>query len=166
MKCHRVLALGVGTLRCHPFHFIREGTETCTASWGPVSQDWSLLGQKLSVQCRFLRLCCFWTFKRKKIRKTFKEKFSFLYPPRESYFPHCVILTPILLICDTPILNFSRYPKLGTQHPESNSAGNDVFAKFSAFIKNTKKDANEREYHPSFCFLFQRRPPLRPQHGW
>ncbi|XP_045021307.1 chloride intracellular channel protein 6 [Bubalus bubalis] len=38
-----------------------------------------------------------------------------------------------------------RYPKLGTQHPESNSARNDVFAKFSAFIKNTKKDANERE---------------------
>ncbi|KAM4889222.1 chloride intracellular channel protein 6 [Thomomys bottae] len=36
-----------------------------------------------------------------------------------------------------------RYPKLGTQHPESNSAGNDVFAKFSAFIKNTKKDAND-----------------------
>ncbi|XP_003505331.1 chloride intracellular channel protein 6 [Cricetulus griseus] len=36
-----------------------------------------------------------------------------------------------------------RYPKLGTQHPESNSAGNDVFAKFSAFIKNTRKDANE-----------------------
>lgn len=36
-----------------------------------------------------------------------------------------------------------RYPKLGTQYPESNSAGNDVFAKFSAFIKNTKKDANE-----------------------
>ncbi|KAF6384538.1 chloride intracellular channel 6 [Rhinolophus ferrumequinum] len=36
-----------------------------------------------------------------------------------------------------------RYPKLGTQHPESNFAGNDVFAKFSAFIKNTKKDANE-----------------------
>ncbi|XP_034873598.1 chloride intracellular channel protein 6 [Mirounga leonina] len=36
-----------------------------------------------------------------------------------------------------------RYPKLGTQHPDSNFAGNDVFAKFSAFIKNTKKDANE-----------------------
>nr|XP_031315149.1 chloride intracellular channel protein 6 [Camelus dromedarius]XP_031315152.1 chloride intracellular channel protein 6 [Camelus dromedarius] len=36
-----------------------------------------------------------------------------------------------------------RYPKLGTQYPESNSAGNDVFAKFSAFIKNTKKDTNE-----------------------
>ncbi|XP_076975020.1 chloride intracellular channel protein 6 isoform X1 [Tamandua tetradactyla] len=36
-----------------------------------------------------------------------------------------------------------RYPKLGTQHPDSNSAGNDVFAKFSAFIKNTKKDASD-----------------------
>ncbi|XP_072471127.1 chloride intracellular channel protein 6 [Notamacropus eugenii] len=36
-----------------------------------------------------------------------------------------------------------RYPKLATQHMESNSAGNDVFAKFSAFIKNTRKDANE-----------------------
>ncbi|XP_038243968.1 chloride intracellular channel protein 6 [Dermochelys coriacea] len=36
-----------------------------------------------------------------------------------------------------------RYPKLGPNHPESNSAGNDVFAKFSAFIKNTRKDANE-----------------------
>ncbi|CAM4451165.1 unnamed protein product [Lepidochelys kempii] len=36
-----------------------------------------------------------------------------------------------------------RYPKLGPKHPESNSAGNDVFAKFSAFIKNTRKDANE-----------------------
>ncbi|XP_075399486.1 chloride intracellular channel protein 6 [Tenrec ecaudatus] len=36
-----------------------------------------------------------------------------------------------------------RYPKLSTQHPESNSAGNDVFAKFSAFIKNTKKDSSD-----------------------
>jgi hypothetical protein len=59
----------------------------------------------------------------------------------------------MLLFCDPPFLNFSRYPKLGTQHPESNSAGNDVFAKFSAFIKNTKKDANESEYLcvPAFC---------------
>lgn len=45
-------------------------------------------------------------------------------------------------------MNFSRYPKLGTQHPESNSAGDDVFAKFSAFIKNTKKDAHESECLP------------------
>ncbi|NXP96475.1 CLIC6 protein, partial [Passerina amoena] len=36
-----------------------------------------------------------------------------------------------------------RYPKLAPKHPESNSAGNDVFAKFSAFIKNPRKDANE-----------------------
>lgn len=49
-------------------------------------------------------------------------------------------------------MNSSRYPKLGTQHPESNSAGNDVFAKFSAFIKNTKKDANDSKFSgPGFC---------------
>ncbi|XP_048348355.1 chloride intracellular channel protein 6 isoform X2 [Sphaerodactylus townsendi] len=36
-----------------------------------------------------------------------------------------------------------RYPKLSPKHVESYSAGNDVFAKFSAFIKNTRKDANE-----------------------
>ena len=54
--------------------------------------------------------------------------------------PPCILPTHTWLICDTIILHFSRYPKLGTQHPESNSAGNDVFAKFSAFIKITKKD--------------------------
>ncbi|MBN3309406.1 CLIC6 protein, partial [Amia calva] len=36
-----------------------------------------------------------------------------------------------------------RYPRLAAKHPESNSAGNDVFAKFSAYIKNTRKDAND-----------------------
>ncbi|XP_078088148.1 chloride intracellular channel protein 4-like isoform X1 [Mustelus asterias] len=36
-----------------------------------------------------------------------------------------------------------RYPRLSARHPESNSAGNDVFAKFSAYIKNVRKDANE-----------------------
>ncbi|XP_063161471.1 chloride intracellular channel protein 6 isoform X2 [Candoia aspera] len=36
-----------------------------------------------------------------------------------------------------------RYPKLAPNHPESYSAGNDVFAKFSAFIKNSREDANE-----------------------
>uniref|UniRef100_A0A4W3K511 Chloride intracellular channel protein n=1 Tax=Callorhinchus milii TaxID=7868 RepID=A0A4W3K511_CALMI len=36
-----------------------------------------------------------------------------------------------------------RYPKLAAKYPESNSAGNDVFAKFSAYIKNTRKDTNE-----------------------
>lgn len=36
-----------------------------------------------------------------------------------------------------------RYSKLGARHPESNTAGMDIFAKFSAFIKNSKPDANE-----------------------
>uniref|UniRef100_A0A8C2L9U9 Chloride intracellular channel 6 n=1 Tax=Cyprinus carpio TaxID=7962 RepID=A0A8C2L9U9_CYPCA len=36
-----------------------------------------------------------------------------------------------------------RYPKLAAKHPESNTAGIDVFAKFSAFIKNPRKEANE-----------------------
>ncbi|XP_059354264.1 chloride intracellular channel protein 5-like isoform X1 [Carassius carassius] len=36
-----------------------------------------------------------------------------------------------------------KYPKLAARHRESNTAGNDVFAKFSAFIKNTKPAANE-----------------------
>ncbi|XP_015676013.1 chloride intracellular channel protein 6 [Protobothrops mucrosquamatus] len=36
-----------------------------------------------------------------------------------------------------------RYPKLSPNHTESYSAGNDVFAKFSAFIKNTREDVNE-----------------------
>ncbi|XP_063303531.1 chloride intracellular channel protein 6 [Pelobates fuscus] len=40
-------------------------------------------------------------------------------------------------------LTVPRYPKLATKHPESNSAGNDVFAKFSAYIKNPRKDLNE-----------------------
>uniref|UniRef100_A0A672P6I1 Chloride intracellular channel protein 5-like n=1 Tax=Sinocyclocheilus grahami TaxID=75366 RepID=A0A672P6I1_SINGR len=30
-----------------------------------------------------------------------------------------------------------KYPKLAARHRESNTAGNDIFAKFSAFIKNT-----------------------------
>ncbi|XP_051731679.1 chloride intracellular channel protein 5b isoform X2 [Ctenopharyngodon idella] len=36
-----------------------------------------------------------------------------------------------------------KYPKLAARNRESNTAGNDIFAKFSAFIKNTKPDANE-----------------------
>ncbi|KAI7800203.1 chloride intracellular channel protein 5b isoform X1 [Triplophysa rosa] len=35
-----------------------------------------------------------------------------------------------------------KYPKLAARHRESNTAGNVIFAKFSAFIKNTKPDAN------------------------
>ncbi|KAJ8003854.1 hypothetical protein DPEC_G00152730 [Dallia pectoralis] len=36
-----------------------------------------------------------------------------------------------------------RYPKLATTHPKSNTAGIDVFAKFSAYIKNSRKDIND-----------------------
>ncbi|XP_024912639.1 chloride intracellular channel protein 5b isoform X2 [Cynoglossus semilaevis] len=35
-----------------------------------------------------------------------------------------------------------RYPKLAAKQRESNTAGNDIFAKFSAYIKNTKLEAN------------------------
>ncbi|XP_029281140.1 chloride intracellular channel protein 5b [Cottoperca gobio] len=35
-----------------------------------------------------------------------------------------------------------KYPKLAARQRESNTAGNDIFAKFSAFIKNTKPEAN------------------------
>ncbi|XP_023698247.1 chloride intracellular channel protein 4 [Paramormyrops kingsleyae] len=41
------------------------------------------------------------------------------------------------------VLNPPKYNKLATRHPESNTAGMDIFAKFSAFIKNSKPDANE-----------------------
>ncbi|CAN0244759.1 chloride intracellular channel protein 5-like isoform X2 [Lampetra fluviatilis] len=36
-----------------------------------------------------------------------------------------------------------RYPKLVANNPESNTAGSDVFAKFSAFIKNTSSANND-----------------------
>ncbi|XP_036413245.1 chloride intracellular channel protein 4 isoform X2 [Colossoma macropomum] len=36
-----------------------------------------------------------------------------------------------------------RYPKLAAKHPGSNTAGIDVFAKFSAYIKNPRKEAND-----------------------
>lgn len=40
-----------------------------------------------------------------------------------------------------------RYVKLGARHPESNTTGMDIFAKFSAYIKNSKPDANEGKLH-------------------
>ncbi|XP_078398131.1 chloride intracellular channel protein 5-like isoform X2 [Cetorhinus maximus] len=36
-----------------------------------------------------------------------------------------------------------KYPKLAAKHHESNTAGIDIFAKFSAYIKNTRINANE-----------------------
>ncbi|XP_037541678.1 chloride intracellular channel protein 5b isoform X2 [Nematolebias whitei] len=36
-----------------------------------------------------------------------------------------------------------KYPKLAARNRESNTAGNDIFAKFSAYIKSTKSEANQ-----------------------
>lgn len=36
-----------------------------------------------------------------------------------------------------------RYPRLAPKHAEANTAGIDVFAKFSAYIKNPRKDTND-----------------------
>ncbi|XP_051284367.1 chloride intracellular channel protein 6 isoform X1 [Dicentrarchus labrax] len=36
-----------------------------------------------------------------------------------------------------------RYPRLAPKHREANTAGIDVFAKFSAYIKNPRKDTND-----------------------
>ncbi|XP_054593409.1 chloride intracellular channel protein 4 isoform X3 [Nothobranchius furzeri] len=35
------------------------------------------------------------------------------------------------------------YPKLAPKHPEANTAGIDIFSKFSAYIKNQRKDIND-----------------------
>lgn len=37
---------------------------------------------------------------------------------------------------------FLRYPKLAAKNRESNTAGNDIFAKFSAYIKNIRPENN------------------------
>uniref|UniRef100_A0A8C5MCD4 Chloride intracellular channel 6 n=1 Tax=Leptobrachium leishanense TaxID=445787 RepID=A0A8C5MCD4_9ANUR len=47
------------------------------------------------------------------------------------------------VVFNVTTVDLKRYPKLAPKHPESNSAGNDVFAKFSAYIKNPRKDLNE-----------------------
>lgn len=36
-----------------------------------------------------------------------------------------------------------RYPRLAARNPESNTAGLDVFSKFSAYVKNSNPQANE-----------------------
>ncbi|XP_060061543.1 chloride intracellular channel protein 4 isoform X2 [Erinaceus europaeus] len=40
-------------------------------------------------------------------------------------------------------VDLKRYLKLSPKHPESNTAGMDIFAKFSAYIKNSRPEANE-----------------------
>lgn len=42
----------------------------------------------------------------------------------------------------------SRYPRLAAKHRESNTAGIDIFSKFSAYIKNTKQQSNAGEWLP------------------
>ncbi|XP_072218475.1 chloride intracellular channel protein 5b [Leuresthes tenuis] len=41
------------------------------------------------------------------------------------------------------MLSPPKYPRLAARQRESNIAGNDIFAKFSAFIKNNKPEAND-----------------------
>ncbi|KAM3856997.1 chloride intracellular channel protein 5a [Diretmus argenteus] len=36
-----------------------------------------------------------------------------------------------------------KYPKLAAKNRESNTAGNDIFSKFSAYVKNTKPEKNK-----------------------
>ncbi|XP_071370070.1 chloride intracellular channel protein 5a isoform X2 [Centroberyx affinis] len=36
-----------------------------------------------------------------------------------------------------------KYPKLAAKNLESNTAGNDIFAKFSAYVKNTRPEKNK-----------------------
>ncbi|KAJ7304333.1 hypothetical protein JRQ81_011881 [Phrynocephalus forsythii] len=43
----------------------------------------------------------------------------------------------------TDVNKIEEYSKLSAKHPESNTAGMDIFAKFSAFIKNSRPEANE-----------------------
>lgn len=46
-----------------------------------------------------------------------------------------------------------RYLKLSPKHPESNTAGMDIFAKFSAYIKNSRPEANEGKKEMISMFL-------------
>lgn len=51
-----------------------------------------------------------------------------------------------------PVLRFLfRYLKLSPKHPESNTAGMDIFAKFSAYIKNSRPEANEGKKRKLDC---------------
>uniref|UniRef100_A0A8D2B7D1 CLIC N-terminal domain-containing protein n=1 Tax=Sciurus vulgaris TaxID=55149 RepID=A0A8D2B7D1_SCIVU len=43
-----------------------------------------------------------------------------------------------------------KYLKLSPKHPESNTAGMNIFAKFSAYIKNSRPEAKEVPSHPAY----------------
>lgn len=59
-----------------------------------------------------------------------------------------------------------RYIKLGARHPESNTAGMDIFAKFSAYIKNSKPDANEGKLRVSVFDTHYNRHTYTHTPGW
>uniref|UniRef100_A0A8C6SA79 Chloride intracellular channel 5a n=1 Tax=Neogobius melanostomus TaxID=47308 RepID=A0A8C6SA79_9GOBI len=44
-----------------------------------------------------------------------------------------------------------KYPKLAARNRESNTAGNDIFAKFSAYVKNTRADKHKGKVTNSSC---------------
>ncbi|XP_042323265.1 chloride intracellular channel protein 5 isoform X2 [Sceloporus undulatus] len=46
------------------------------------------------------------------------------------------------VVFNVTTVDLKRYPKLAAKHRESNTAGIDIFSKFSAFIKNTKQQDN------------------------
>uniref|UniRef100_UPI001444F8B9 chloride intracellular channel protein 4-like n=1 Tax=Epinephelus lanceolatus TaxID=310571 RepID=UPI001444F8B9 len=60
-----------------------------------------------------------------------------------SFNHHTCIIHTYTYVCIYICVLVCRYIKLGARHPESNTSGMDIFAKFSAFIKNSKPDANE-----------------------
>ncbi|KAA8579691.1 hypothetical protein FQN60_006784 [Etheostoma spectabile] len=47
------------------------------------------------------------------------------------------------VIFNVTTVDLKSYPRLAARHAEANTAGIDVFAKFSAYIKNSRKDTNE-----------------------
>lgn len=82
-----------------------------------------------------------------KIEEFLEER---LVPPRYFLyrFTYHFLLTCLRgLLHYLKLIYFFRYPKLAAKHPESNTAGIDVFAKFSAYIKNPRKEANEGEFN-------------------
>ncbi|KAK2501181.1 hypothetical protein MC885_020365 [Smutsia gigantea] len=46
------------------------------------------------------------------------------------------------LIPENGMVAYGRYPRLAAKHRESNTAGIDIFSKFSAYIKNTEQQNN------------------------
>ncbi|XP_047588536.1 chloride intracellular channel protein 5 isoform X2 [Lutra lutra] len=46
------------------------------------------------------------------------------------------------VVFNVTTVDLKRYPKLAATHRESNTAGIDIFSKFSAYIKNTKQQNN------------------------